>query len=142
MFRKVLIIYKWNGFLKVFTLIDCAATIDNTPPVISGCPSSITVNSVSDNNQVSVTWLEPTATDNSGQIPTVVSSRSPGDMFPIGSTVVGYTFVDGNNNPATCTFTVTVIGKESASFHEAVASVVLLPYEDQCPFIWFNTTAM
>eukprot|EP00057_Strongylocentrotus_purpuratus_P028659 XP_011683133.1 PREDICTED: uncharacterized protein LOC578978 isoform X8 [Strongylocentrotus purpuratus] len=89
--------------------ITVEATIDNTPPVISGCPSSITVNSVSDNNQVSVTWLEPTATDNSGQIPTVVSSRSPGDMFPIGSTVVGYTFVDGNNNPASCTFTVTVI---------------------------------
>eukprot|EP00057_Strongylocentrotus_purpuratus_P028698 XP_011683172.1 PREDICTED: uncharacterized protein LOC578978 isoform X16 [Strongylocentrotus purpuratus] len=89
--------------------VSVETTIDNTPPVISGCPSSITVNSVSDNNQVSVTWLEPTATDNSGQIPTVVSSRSPGDMFPIGSTVVGYTFVDGNNNPASCTFTVTVI---------------------------------
>ncbi|XP_041454283.1 mucin-3A-like isoform X39 [Lytechinus variegatus] len=97
-----------NAALCTFT-VSVEGSIDNNGPVISGCPDDIIVNSVANNNQVSVSWLEPTAVDDSGQVPSVVSSSSPGDLFPIGSTVVSYTFVDGSNNPSACSFTVTVI---------------------------------
>ncbi|XP_071489593.1 uncharacterized protein [Diadema antillarum] len=85
------------------------ATIDVTAPVIFGCPTDISANSVSNNNQVTVTWLEPTAVDDSGSVSSVVSTSSPGDPFFIGVTTVTYTFADAAGNTATCTFSVTVV---------------------------------
>ena len=54
-----------------------------------------------------VTWTEPTATDDSGVTPTVVQSHSSGDMFPVGTTQVMYTFTDAAGNMAMCTFSIT-----------------------------------
>ena len=55
-----------------------------------------------------LTWTEPTATDNSGTTPTVTQSHRPGDSFPVGTTTVTYTFTDMAGNQAQCSFTVTV----------------------------------
>ncbi|XP_033626665.1 uncharacterized protein LOC117289582 isoform X32 [Asterias rubens] len=81
---------------------------DNIPPVISGCPSGATGVASQGSNIATVTWVEPTATDNSGGNVQRSSNRSPGQTFGLGSTQVTYTFTDPSGNQATCRFTVTV----------------------------------
>ena len=54
-----------------------------------------------------VTWIEPTATDNSGMTPTVTQSHQPGDSFPPGVTEVTYAFSDLAGNEAVCVFAIT-----------------------------------
>ncbi|XP_038069618.1 uncharacterized protein LOC119738747 isoform X6 [Patiria miniata] len=85
-------------------------TIDNTIPVISGCPTDRTVNLPSGSPSVTVSWTEPTATDNSGAEPTRTGSHTPGQSFTSGVTNVGYTFTDPSGNQAFCNFIVTVVG--------------------------------
>ncbi|MCB0521123.1 MAG: HYR domain-containing protein [Saprospiraceae bacterium] len=77
---------------------------DVTPPVISGCPSNISITSPA---PAVVNWTPPTAADNCGT-PTLTSTYQPGSVFPFGTTTVAYTATDGANNMATCSFTVTV----------------------------------
>ena len=55
-----------------------------------------------------VTWQEPSATDNSGEEPSVSKSHEPGDAFPEGMTTVTYTFSDGAGNQAECSFIINV----------------------------------
>ncbi len=81
---------------------------DTTPPVITGCPD--TINTVLPLGMIStpVTWIEPTATDNSGMVPTITQSHQPGDSFTMGSSQVTYTFTDIAGNEAVCTFSITI----------------------------------
>ncbi|XP_072046866.1 hyalin-like [Amphiura filiformis] len=81
---------------------------DTTPPEISGCPDDITVRAPQGRNSRTVTWTEPTATDDSGVEPIRVQTRSPGDTFNEGSTLVAYSFADGAGNIATCAFNIIV----------------------------------
>ncbi len=77
---------------------------DNVDPVISNCPTDITVGACSN----SVTWTAPTATDNCSV--TLTSTHNSGDVFPIGATTsVTYTATDGAGNTALCSFDVTVL---------------------------------
>ncbi len=86
---------------------------DTQNPVVSGCPSDITVNNDPGTNGAVVTWTEPTANDNcSGVLAYDTRSHAPGSTFPVGATVVTYTFTDVASNTSTCTFTVTVIDNE------------------------------
>ena len=62
-------------------------------------------------NPVTVTWVEPTATDNSGEEVRRESTHVSGMLFPPGSTIVRYDFTDIFGNTASCRFTVTVTGK-------------------------------
>ena len=57
---------------------------------------------------MTVTWTEPTATDNSGMTSTVTQSHQPGDSFNVGTTTVTYTFTDMAGNQAQCSFSVTL----------------------------------
>ena len=52
--------------------------------------------------------MEPTATDNSGVVPTVTGSHRTGDRFPIGTSQVVYTFTDQAGNAVACMFSVTI----------------------------------
>ena len=87
---------------------------DNEIPVFS-------VDSISDINQntdpgesyATVTWSVPTATDNSGNAPTVTESHTPG-QFAIGPHTVTYTAKDAVDNTATLSFTITIIGESKA----------------------------
>ncbi|XP_072175569.1 uncharacterized protein [Diadema setosum] len=81
--------------------------IDAEPPVIT-CPDDVVVTVSEGQSSASVSWTEPTASDNSGQV-TVTSDISPGD-FPIGQQVVTSTAVDPSGNMATCSFDVTIQG--------------------------------
>ena len=85
------------------------------PPIINGCPDPVSVMIPVEMTSMSITWTEPTATDNSGMTPIVTQSHQPGDRFSIGTTQVTYTFTDIAGNQAQCSFTVTV-GKLSIPF--------------------------
>ena len=81
---------------------------DNIPPVISNCPSSSTYTIPTGTSSRVVTWVPPTAQDNSGQVPDVFSTHQPGESFGVGETQVVYIFTDQAQNSATCLFTVTI----------------------------------
>jgi hypothetical protein len=85
--------------------------VDNTPPVVSGCPSNISINTGSSLTcGQTATWMAPTATDAcSGTVTNITNSHAPGATFPVGVTTVTYTFKDAALNTSTCTFTVTVV---------------------------------
>ena len=79
---------------------------DAIKPVISGCPSDITV-SAGASCQTVVNWTAPTFTDNcSGG--TMTSTRVPGSTFNVGTTIVTYTATDAVGNTSSCTFNVMV----------------------------------
>ena len=82
---------------------------DNEDPVITGCPSDQSQNTDSGVATAAVTWIAPTASDNSGT-ETLTSTNNPGDTFPIGTTNVTYTSTDPYGNTATCTFEVLITG--------------------------------
>ena len=75
------------------------------------------VASISDINQntepgesyATVTWTVPTATDNSGNPPTVTASHTPG-QFDIGTYTVVYTAKDAADNTAMLSFIITITG--------------------------------
>ena len=76
-------------------------TSDAEFPVISNLPSDIIQDSPI------VTWIAPTASDNSGTV-ILTSSNDPGSSFPNGETTVSYTARDISNNMVVESFTVTV----------------------------------
>jgi uncharacterized protein (DUF2141 family) len=79
---------------------------DTTPPVLSTCPADILIKTRG--TTATITWTEPTATDNCGTV--VMSSTSvSGSQFPVGTTTVTYTATDAKGNKATCSFVVNVV---------------------------------
>jgi gliding motility-associated-like protein len=79
---------------------------DNINPVITGCVSKIVANANA-SCQATVTWTPPTANDCS---PVILSStKNPGSVFSLGTTVVTYTATDAAGNVATCSIDVTVV---------------------------------
>ncbi|MEB2777926.1 HYR domain-containing protein [Algoriphagus sp. D3-2-R+10] len=95
-------------------VVECSFTVTITEnadlinPVISNCPSNILVSNDSGTCGAAVSWTPPLATDNGGSV-TLNSNFEPGDNFPVGTTIVIYTAIDGAGNQATCTFEVKVI---------------------------------
>lgn len=88
----------------------CSFTVtvqDIAAPVISNCPSDITLSADGD-CLTPVSWTEPTATDNCSALP-FTKSHLPGSLFALGTTTVTYTVKDPSNNTSTCTFTVTIV---------------------------------
>ncbi|XP_072051694.1 uncharacterized protein [Amphiura filiformis] len=84
--------------------------VDRTPPVIIGGPNpnGITETTACNTGGKTVSWPEPTASDNSGTATLASRSHSPGQFFTTGTTTVTYRFVDPTNNAATLSFDVTV----------------------------------
>ena len=83
---------------------------DNEKPFFINLPANITNSTDSGLANTTVSWVEPTVTDNSGVV-SLSSSHSPGTVFSIGSTEVTYTAIDNTGNVAYGSFTVTVEGK-------------------------------
>ena len=77
-----------------------------------------------DGTAVGVTWLEPTAIDDSGTAIDVTSTSVSGDAFSVGATPVVYTFTDDSGNAAVCDFVVTVTGL--SNFLTFLLSVLLI----------------
>jgi hypothetical protein len=78
---------------------------DTTPPFYYNCPENITLTTTG--TTAVATWVTPTATDNCGT-PSVLSDYNSGFAFPLGTTVVTYTFADAKDNKRTCNFNVNV----------------------------------
>ena len=90
-------------------LFECLfAAVDRVPPTIQGCPQNINEEVGLGTQFTTVTWVAPTATDDSGQTPTVIASHNPGSTFSVGTTTVTYTFRDQAANSNVCRFEVTV----------------------------------
>ncbi|MCD2258859.1 HYR domain-containing protein [Psychroserpens luteolus] len=74
---------------------------DTTDPVITDCPSDITLCGAQ-----AVIWVMPSATDNCDV--TLTSTHEPGDVFDVGTTKVIYTATDNAGNTAICSFDVII----------------------------------
>ncbi|XP_038072761.1 uncharacterized protein LOC119741140 isoform X2 [Patiria miniata] len=88
---------------------------DMQDPVVVNCP--VNVNQTTDVGQAfaTVSWIEPTITDNSGSIDIDRSHPSP-SAFPVGTTEVVYLASDNSSNSVMCAFNVTVTDNESPMF--------------------------
>ena len=71
------------------------------------CPSDISIDIEIGSSDTSVSWLEPSAYDESGNVTLLVKTNSPGDRFGIGTSTVIYLFADPSNNMASCDFKIT-----------------------------------
>ena len=74
------------------------------------CPVNQTVNTQPSQAYATVVWIDPQATDNSGQNLTITCDADSGNDFKIGETEVTCDAVDPTGNQATCTFTVKIEG--------------------------------
>ena len=105
-------------FLPVICLHVCillyswCALADTIRPEIQFCPPNRIREIPTGITSTVVYWTQPSATDNSGQTPSMQSTHTSGTNFGIGTTSVVYTFTDASSNAATCRFDVTVISGE------------------------------
>lgn len=89
---------------------------DNVDPILTDCPSDVTINADENCQAVLSNWNPPTASDNctTGLNPT---ADYPLDYkFPIGTTTVTYTATDEGGNTAQCSFDVTVVDNTGPEF--------------------------
>jgi hypothetical protein len=93
-----------EAFFQAGGVTPCAP--DVTPPVLSPCPSNISLTTAT--TSAIATWTPPTATDNCTPGLTALSTFSPGQTFGLGTTTVTYVARDVAFNETTCAFTVTV----------------------------------
>ncbi len=87
-------------------------TLDNVPPVLNNCPSSITKNMDPGQCGAIISWSTPTASDNCDNNPAVNQTQGPpsGSMISEGVQTIKYLATDASNNVSTeCSFTVTVL---------------------------------
>ncbi|MEO6739795.1 MAG: HYR domain-containing protein [Chthoniobacteraceae bacterium] len=96
-----------NGASDTCTAI--VTVVDNSFPIVSGCPGNITVFTGPGSTTCSqtATWIEPLAA--SCTLVSFVGSHRPGDTFPGGPTTVTYTATDAAGHTNSCSFTVTVL---------------------------------
>ncbi len=92
--------------------------VDNSPPVITGCPSNLVLTATNLNGDT-VTWTPPQAVDVNTF--TTSSTHTPEQFFSLGTTQVTYTFTDSLFQTSTCSFSVTL------SFVDVIAPVVTCP---------------
>ncbi|MDE5420216.1 HYR domain-containing protein, partial [Labilibaculum sp. DW002] len=81
---------------------------DNEGPVITNCPSTITLQASGSNCQAVVDWPALIATDDCSGMKSFASTHAPGSLFNVGTTTVTYTATDNNDNISTCVFDVVV----------------------------------
>lgn len=95
-------------------------SVDPTPPVCTP-PQDISRTIPLGSGTTSITWTEPRATDNCGQVTLQSRTHEPGDQFGRGTTSVTYVFVDGSQNAVTCGFSITIIeGKFSSKMLQKI----------------------
>ncbi len=106
----------------VYPLFVPLDVVDDTPPVLTGCPTDMTVNADAGSCTAVVTWTAPTAIDDCDPAPVVACSPPSGSTFPLGTTPVTCTATDSCGNVSTCDFDVTVL-----AYNEVVVTVELSP---------------
>jgi len=99
-----------NGCSNVYSIV---ITVDEQMPTSASCESDVTLSSPATSCGAMHTYAIPTFDDDCdglGLSGTLVSGLPSGSMFPIGSTIVTYSFTDSaGNGPVFCSFTVHVV---------------------------------
>ncbi len=85
---------------------------DSGAPIFTNCPTDISDTALQGTCQTPVSWVEPTVTDECS-ILNVTQTHSPGDIFPVGTTMVTYTATDGFGNTSSCSFNVTITDNQA-----------------------------
>jgi len=88
---------------------------DTEAPVIAGLSNVITANNDPGSCGASVFWDAPIVSDNCA-VDNLASTHQPGDVFPIGNTVVTYSASDTAEIVSTFEFMVTVVDNEAPQF--------------------------
>ncbi|XP_072016894.1 uncharacterized protein [Amphiura filiformis] len=116
--------------------------IDSEEPVLS-CTANQIANTTLGNRTATVVWHDPTATDNSGDIPTVTCHPASGSDFVIGQTPVTCTASDRNGNKANCSFYVDVIDNEKPALQSCPANQIInvILGNQTATFEWNDPTA-
>jgi alkaline phosphatase len=116
----------------IFGLTGTATTTmtirDTTPPLISGVPANLTLEATGPAGALA-TWPAPAATDLVDGTTAVTPSSASGSIFPLGTTTVTLSTVDGHGNAATATFTVTVRDTTPPK----ISLLVYMPFEATGP---------
>lgn len=88
-----------------------APDVQDTPPEFDNCPPNITEENDPGECGAVVTFVSPTASDESGSL-TVTridnSGLNSGDLFPVGTTTITFQADDGANDPVECSFDIIV----------------------------------
>jgi HYR domain len=79
---------------------------DTTDPVLHDIPAAI--NTTTTGSSATVSWVDPTATDDTDPAPVVTCAPQSGSAFGLGVTTVTCTAMDQAGNDASASFTVTV----------------------------------
>ena len=80
-------------------------------PIFSNCPQNIIATADRGNTSASVTWIPPTATDNSGVVPDILHfGKGSGERFPAGEHSIRYIASDKRGNVGECKFKIIVRG--------------------------------
>jgi large repetitive protein len=116
----------------------CSFTVtvnDATNPVITGCPSNITVNADA-NCKAIVNWVAPTITDNCSV--SVTTTHAPGAEFALGTTLVKYTAKDAAGNTSVCSFNVIVLDTTPPQFTQCLDDITVSadPLSCQAAVAW------
>ena len=93
-------------------MLHISSPVDVSKPEIMNCPSDISIDIEVGSGDTPVFWLEPSASDESGNVTVLIKTSSPGDRFGIGTSTVTYLFADPLNNMASCYFKITGQGGE------------------------------
>ena len=103
-----------SGSLSAESLLTVNVTPETTPPTINPIsPVVVSLPLNSPTTSMVVNFPLPTATDNCTANPTVTTTPASGSVFPVGTTTVNVTALDGAGNQSTASFTVTV----NAGYH-------------------------
>lgn len=120
-----------DAFSNVATASFTVTVNDNTAPVISGTPTTITVNVAAGTCAQIVTWTAPTATDNCS-LSSLIGSHTSGSSFPVGTTVVTYTATDASSNVSTSTFNVVVVDNINPAITGTPSNITLNASSSSC----------
>eukprot|EP00057_Strongylocentrotus_purpuratus_P005129 XP_003730284.1 PREDICTED: sushi, von Willebrand factor type A, EGF and pentraxin domain-containing protein 1 [Strongylocentrotus purpuratus] len=84
--------------------------VDTLPPTFTQCPMAQTVYAPALETSASVWWSVPVASDNSGDVVSLVRDQgpAPGSTFGVGNQFILYKVTDSAGNEAVCSFSVTV----------------------------------
>ena len=97
--------------------------VDKEAPAFEVCPDNQTLNTEPGQAFAVATWQNISATDNSGDVPEVACDPQSESKFTIGQTSVTCAAVDGSGNNNTCSFQITVEGKNNYSIDFAICHV-------------------
>ncbi|MBK7239039.1 MAG: HYR domain-containing protein [Flavobacteriales bacterium] len=106
--------------------------VDNTAPVMSGCPTNVTLNAAPGQCSATYNFATPTATDNCGAVlstsvitnvdGTAGSGPGLGNVYRVGVTTRTFTFTDQSGNASTCSFTITVVDNQNPTVTNCLTS--------------------